>query len=108
MSRALAVHLTENFSRGNDAEQLMIDTVATVGIEKPVTVFVGLEIEKQRPSAPKKIHVTVTDTAVSEIYEFCKFPILQHYIRQAVIAVNERVRAQKVRALGEHRPCLVS
>ena len=40
--------------------------------------------------------MSVTDTSVSNVYESTEFPVVKHYIRQTIVAVDQGVGFQKV------------
>ena len=50
----------------------------------------------------ENIDMSVTDTAVAQINKGAESPIIKHYVWQAIVAVNKRVRPQRALALVKY------
>ena len=90
---------SEAFCRLDYAQESRINQLAAVCVKEYVTVFVCTEVEIQRPRAPEKIDMSVADAAASNVDELRELPAVEHYIRQAKVAVDQHVRSQKLGVL---------
>ena len=77
-------------------KQVGIDAISAVRIEEAFAVFVGSEIEIQRPRAPEQVDVAVTDATVSKINKTREAPTVIDNVRQAIIAVQKRIVAEQM------------
>lgn len=86
--------LHKAFHRGDRGQFALVDDVAAIGIEKAVAVGAGVQIEPEGPRAPEHIDVPIGEACMVEIDEAGEAPVVQNDVRQAVVAVEKRVRAQ--------------
>ena len=84
-------NLSEDLECRNNAEHIAVEISSAVGIEKAILIFVRFQIIPKRPDAPEKVDVFVPHTAVSDVDECGELPIIEHYVRQAVVAVDQSV-----------------
>ena len=86
--------LHKAFHRGDRGQFALVDDVAAIGIEKAVAVGAGVQIEPEGPCAPEHVDVPVGQARVVKVDEAGEAPVVQDDVRQAVVAVEKRIRAQ--------------
>ncbi len=86
--------LHEAFHRADRGQFALVDDVAAIGIEEAVAVGAGVQIEPEGPRAPEHIDVPIGEACMVEIDEAGEAPVVQNDVRQAVVAVEKRVRSQ--------------
>lgn len=86
--------LHEAFHRGDRGQFALVDDVAAIDIEKAVAVGAGVQIEPEGPRAPEHVDVPVGEARVVKVDEAGEAPVVQDDVRQAVVAVEKRVRSQ--------------
>lgn len=92
--------LHEAFHRGDCGQFALVDDVAAIGIKETAAVGAGVQIEPEGPRAPEHVDVPVGQARVVKVDETGEAPIIQDNVRQAVVTVEKRVRAQFVGGLS--------
>lgn len=86
--------LHKAFHRSDRGQFALVDDVAAIGIEEAVAVGAGVQIEPEGPCTPEHVDVPVGQARVVKVDEAGEAPVVQDDVRQAVVAVEKRVRAQ--------------
>lgn len=92
--------LHEAFHRSDCGQFALVDDVAAIGIKETAAVGAGVQIEPEGPRAPEHVDVPIGQARVVKVDETGEAPIIQDNVRQAVVTVEKRVRAQFVGGLS--------
>lgn len=96
MTRASAasLSLSEYFHGGDSPQPFLVNQITAIGVQEPVSVCVGVQVEPQRPQRPEHVDVPVADAGAIQVHESAESPIVQNNVRQTVVPVQQHIGMQ--------------
>lgn len=83
---------SKDFDGCNDAQHVFVDQIASVDVYEAIPVFVGVQIETQRPQRPEHSDVAVRQAGVIKIDEPAETPMVKDDVGKTIIAMHENIR----------------